>query len=97
MNTLIGYEVIESPYNPNFSRSWLFGLGEPFTTTGIRASYDFNEMVSFSIGVINDFTGTRSDTNNSKSVETLLSIAPMENVGVNLFGFWGGRGGYRCR
>ena len=31
-NTLIGYEVVESPHNPNYSRSWLFGLGQPFTT-----------------------------------------------------------------
>jgi len=92
MNTLIGYEVIESPYNPNFSRSWLFGFGEPFTTTGIRASYEFNDMVSLSIGVINDFTGAQSDTNNSKSVESLISIAPMENVGIYLFGFWGAEG-----
>jgi len=92
MNTLIGYEVIESPYNPNFSRSFLFGIGEPFTTTGIRASYEFNDMVSFSIGVINDWTGTQSDTNRSKSVESLISIAPMENVGIYLFGFWGAEG-----
>ncbi|MCH8040896.1 MAG: porin [Nitrospinae bacterium] len=92
MNTLIGYEVIESPNNPNFSRSWLFGFGEPFTTTGVRASYEFNDMVSFSIGVINDFTGTQSDTNNSKSVESLVSIAPMDNVGIYLFGFWGAEG-----
>jgi len=92
MNTLIGYEVIESPYNLNFSRSWLFGLGEPFTTTGIRASYEFNDMVSFSFGVINDFTGAQSDTNNSKSVESLVSIAPMDNVGIYLFGFWGPEG-----
>lgn len=92
MNTLIGYEVIESPNNPNFSRSFLFGIGEPFTTTGIRASYEFNDMVSFSIGVINDWTGTQSDTNNSKSVESLVSIAPMDNVGVYLFGFWGREG-----
>lgn len=92
MNTLIGYEVIESPYNPNFSRSWLFGFGEPFTTTGIRASYEFNDMVSFSLGVINDFTGTQSDTNNSKSIESLVSIAPMENVGISIFGFWGAEG-----
>lgn len=92
MNTLIGYEVIESPYNPNFSRSWLFGIGEPFTTTGIRASYAFNDMVSLSIGAINDFTGTQSDVNRSKSVESLLSITPTENIGLSLFGFYGEEG-----
>ena len=92
MNTLIGYEVIESPYNPNFSRSWLFGLGEPFTTTGIRGSYEFNESVSFSIGGINSFTGTQVDANRGKSVEALLSLTPVERVGVYVFGFWGPEG-----
>ena len=92
MNTLIGYEVIESPLNPNFSRSFLFGMGEPFTVTGLRASYDFNDKVSFAISAINSFTGATADDNNSKSVEALLSYAPMDNVGVSLFAFWGPEG-----
>ena len=29
INALVGYEVVESPHNPNYSRSWLFGLGSP--------------------------------------------------------------------
>jgi len=92
MNTLIGYEVIESPFNPNFSRSFLFGMGEPFTVTGIRGAYDFNENVSFAISAINSFTGTQADLNNGKSVEALLSVTPMDNVGVSIFGFWGPEG-----
>ncbi len=92
MNTLIGYEVIESPLNPNFSRSFLFGMGEPFTVTGLRASYDFNDKVSFAISAINSFTGATADDNNSKSVEALLSYAPLDNVGVSLFAFWGVEG-----
>src|SRR5262245_65576089 len=32
--TLIGYEVIESPLNLNYSRDFLFSLAVPFTTTG---------------------------------------------------------------
>jgi len=92
MNTLIGYEVIESPLNPNFSRSFMFGMGEPFTVTGVRAAYDFNEYVTFAMSAINSFTGTQVDLNNSKSVEALLSIAPMDNVGISIFGFWGPEG-----
>jgi len=92
MNTLIGYEVIESPYNPNFSRSFMFGMGEPFTVTGVRGSYDFNEYVSFAASVINSFTGAQVDLNSSKSIEALLSITPMNNVAVSLFGFWGPEG-----
>ena len=92
MNTLIGYEVIESPLNPNFSRSFMFGLGEPFTVTGVRAAYDFNDYVSFAMSAINSFTGTQVDANNSKSVEALLSVTPMDKVGISLFGFWGPEG-----
>jgi len=88
MNTLVGYEVIESPYNPNFSRSWLFGLGQPFTTTGIRGSYDFNDQVSFAIGVINEFAGNVSDGNNSKGIETALSVSPTDWLGLIAYGFW---------
>lgn len=89
MNTLIGYEVIESPYNPNFSRSWLFGLGQPFTTTGIRLGYDFNDYVGFSVGVINSFTGLTRDSNDSKSVEAAVFLNPHDRVGLTLYGFWG--------
>lgn len=92
MNTLIGYEVIESPLNPNFSRSFMFGMGEPFTVTGVRGSYDFNDYVSFAMSAINSFTGTQVDANSSKSIEALLSLTPMENIGVSLFGFWGPEG-----
>ena len=92
MNTLIGYEVIESPFNPNFSRSWLFGLGEPFTTTGIRGTYALTEDVTFSIGAINSFTGAEVDSNRSKSIEALLSLTPTDWLGVSLFGFWGPEG-----
>ena len=44
------------------------------------------------MSAINSFTGTQADTNSSKSVEALLSIAPMDNVGLSLFGFWGPEG-----
>ena len=92
MNTLIGYEVIESPLNPNFSRSFLFGMGEPFTVTGFRASFDFSDSASLAVSAINSFTGLQADTNNSKSIEALLSLAPSDNVGVSIFGFWGPEG-----
>ncbi len=95
MNTLIGYEVIESPLNPNFSRSFMFGIGEPFTVTGLRATVDFSESASLAVSAINSFTGLQQDDNNSKSVEALLSLTPMDNVGVSVFGFWGPEGNGR--
>jgi hypothetical protein len=95
MNTLIGYEVIESPLNPNFSRSFMFGIGEPFTVTGFRASFDFSDSASLAVSAINSFSGLQQDNNNSKSIEALLSLAPMDNLGVSIFGFWGPEGNTR--
>jgi hypothetical protein len=91
-NTLIGFEVIESPYNPNFSRSWLFGLGEPFTTTGIRAAYDFTDDISFAIGGISSFTQAAGDTNGTPSIETALSWNMTERISATGFFFWGAEG-----
>jgi len=92
INSVIGYELIESPYNPNFTRSFLFNLGVPFTTTGIRLSYEFNKYVSFNIGAINSFTGTTSDTNNGKSVESSLSLNLTDWLNLTLYGFFGPEG-----
>jgi hypothetical protein len=46
--TPLGYEVIGGydGYNDNFSRSFLFGYGVPFTHLGIKASYSFNSKIS---------------------------------------------------
>ena len=88
MNTLIGYEVIESPYNPNFTRSWLFGLGEPFTTTGIRAwlSNSMTGYVSLAVGGISSFTqghrGMRIDAN--LSLEARPSVTHTEWTWVSI-------------
>jgi len=88
-NTLIGYEVIESPLNPNFSRSFMFSFGEPFTTTGIRASYAINDQVAFSIGGIDSFTQGPGDFNRGKSVETAVFVNPNDKIGLTGFLFWG--------
>lgn len=89
INTLVGYEVIESPLNVNFSRSWLFGLGQPFTTTGIRFTYPVHEMLLVSVGVIDSFAGLTADNNSAKSVEGLISFRPIEMMGFNVYGFHG--------
>ncbi|WNM63397.1 porin [Candidatus Nitrospira neomarina] len=89
MNTLVGYEVIESPFNLNYSRSWLFGLGQPFTTTGIRLFYPFTEKLSVAAGVISSFTGLTEDNNTAKSVEGLVSYRPTEALGLNVYGIVG--------
>jgi hypothetical protein len=93
INTLIGYESVESPWNPNFSRSWLFGLGQPFTTFGLRASYKFNEQVSFSIGGINSITSATGDSTNDLMVEAALTVTPINSVQFTVYGLFGPRAG----
>ncbi len=46
--TPFGYEVIGGydGYNDNFSRGFIFGYGIPFTHTGLKASYAFNNRIS---------------------------------------------------
>ncbi|MBT5708638.1 MAG: outer membrane beta-barrel protein [Verrucomicrobia bacterium] len=51
-DTVIGYEVANSPANPNFSRSYGFAL-EPFQHTGLLASYQLTDELSVSAGVAN--------------------------------------------
>jgi len=53
-DTPIGYEVADSPNNPNFTRSWGFTI-EPTTHTGVLASYTINDMISVSGGVADTF------------------------------------------
>ena len=88
INTLIGYEVINSFENPNFSRSFMFGLGQAFTTTGVRLSYTFNPIMTASIGVINGWDNV-IDNNRGKSFEWLVALTPHEKFGVSFYGSYG--------
>lgn len=88
MNTLIGYEVINSFENVNFSRSFMFGLGQAFTTTGIRFTYTFNPMVTASFGVVNGWDNI-DDNNKGKTIEYLVALTPHEKFGVSWYGSYG--------
>jgi hypothetical protein len=88
MNTLIGYEVISSWENPNFSRSFMFGLGQAFTTTGIRVSYQFNPVVLATVGLVNGWDNV-DDNNRGKTVEWLLALTPHARFGVSWYGSYG--------
>jgi hypothetical protein len=93
INSVVGYEVVESPRNANYSRSWLFGLGQPFTTRGLRASYDFNKQVSLSVGAIAYINSARADTDFDPLVEYALALSPTEKVKLTLYGLVGPRDG----
>jgi hypothetical protein len=54
-DAILGYESVESPNDPNYTRSYGHSI-EPQTSTGVLASYRFNDMVSASVGIA-DTTG----------------------------------------
>jgi hypothetical protein len=82
--TSLGYEVIEGydGYNDNYSRSFLFGYAIPFTHTGIRAGYSFNENISVTLMLVNGWDNA-IDNNKSKSICGQLAIIPIS--GLNLY------------
>lgn len=73
--TLAGAEVIESPGNTNFSRSYLFGEAIPFTHTGVRAAYAVNSKVTVTVGVNNGWDDWKF-VDKKKTIEGGLSINP---------------------
>ena len=82
--TSMGYEVIEGydAYNDNYSRSFLFGFAIPFTHTGLKATYSFNENFSSMLMIVNGWDNA-IDNNKSKSVCAQIGIVPVH--GMNFY------------
>jgi len=88
INTLIGYEVINAWENPNFSRTFMFGLSQAFTTTGVRFTYPFAKWATASIGLVNGWDNIE-DNNRGKTFEYLVALTPHEKFGIQFFGSYG--------
>ena len=61
--TFLGYEVIESPANLNFSRGLLFTNAIPLTNTGVYADYKFNSTVEAKLAIVDGWNGSVSSPN----------------------------------
>jgi len=88
INTLIGLEVINSWENPNFSRSWTFGLAQAFTETGIRFTYPFTSWATAAVGIVNGWDNIE-DNNRGKTVTWNLALTPHEMFGISFYGSYG--------
>ena len=88
INTLIGYEGINSWENPNFSRSFMFGLSQAFTTTGIRFTYPLASWGTVAIGLVNGWDNIE-DNNRGKTFEYKVDLTPHEKFGFAVFGSYG--------
>ncbi|HEY5915205.1 MAG TPA: outer membrane beta-barrel protein [Verrucomicrobiae bacterium] len=83
-DSIIGYESVESPNDPNYTRSYGHSI-EPQTHTGLLASYRFNDLLSASAGIANTvgpainsraFAPVETDNSYAESYKTYMgSIA----------------------
>jgi hypothetical protein len=63
--TFLGYEVIESPANLNFSRGLLFTNAIPLTNTGIYADYKFNSTLEAKLAIVDGWNSSVSTPSGS--------------------------------
>ncbi len=94
--TWVGYEVWEAQWNPNFSRSYIYGWAIPFTNTGFGFSYPVTDRFTADYYFVNS-----SDTfvNNNKSWTHGLQLdyaVPdflfIKDANVHLDTLWGPEG-----
>jgi hypothetical protein len=81
--TLLGYEVIESPNNLNFSRGYLFTLAIPLTHTGGLLSYTLTDWFSVTAGVVVGWDNSK-DNNDRPAYTGQFAFTPLKDLTTNL-------------
>ncbi|MCX7018060.1 MAG: outer membrane beta-barrel protein, partial [Candidatus Sumerlaeota bacterium] len=84
MTALAGAEVAEEKDNWNISRSFLCAFSSPFTNTGVRAQYTFNEMFDLTVGAHRGWDICFQDNNSVESYEARLGMNLTEKFNVAL-------------
>jgi len=82
--THMGYEVIESKDNWNYSRSFMFAYAIPYYHTGVRASYTFSSAFSATLHFLNGWN-SYIDNNRSQSLGLTLNyqVTPSTDIIFN--------------
>jgi hypothetical protein len=95
-DSIIGYEAVESPLDPNYTRSYGHSI-EPQTHTGVLASYRFSDIVSAAIGIANtvgpainsrDFAPVQAANPHAESFKTYMGSVAI--TAPESFGFASG-------
>ncbi len=83
--TEMGGEVIEGydAWNYNYSRSLLFYYSIPFTHTGLRGIYKFNDVATLTGEILNGWDNV-VDNNKGKTYCAHLMLTPVANTMLNL-------------
>ena len=77
METLVGFDVIESASNPHMTHGLLFAL-VPLTHTGVRFGYPVMDNVNLTLG-FNNGSDRDIDNNHGKSIEVQIGVSPSES------------------
>ena len=85
-DSIIGYESVESPLDPNYTRSYGHSI-EPQTHTGILAHYKFTDLFSASFGVANTIGPTINDR--AQLGSTGFSSGPLASLLNTAYGLAG--------
>jgi hypothetical protein len=64
--TTIGYEVAGAPSNVNITRGFTYNLFQPISHTGATVSQDFDNGMTYTLGIVNGFGTEQFDTNMGK-------------------------------
>ena len=86
--TPVGYEVYESPKNLNFSRSFLYTLGTPYTHTGVIATYPLGKWMTVGAGVTMGWDNSDNNNGHLRPIVTLDST-PLDKLTVGVHAMWG--------
>ena len=91
--TWVGYEVWESAWNANFSRSYLYGWGIPFTNTGLGLSYPVTDRFTADYFLTNT-SDTFVNNNQSYTHGAQLNYAVpdfliFKDMNLHFDGLWG--------
>ena len=90
--THMGYEVIESWANDNFSRSLLFTYAIPLYHTGLRFTVPMSKELTAQLLLVNGWNSVEDD-NSSKSIGMQLNYKPNDRLNVILNYMGGNEGG----
>jgi hypothetical protein len=83
--TPVGAEFIDGydGYNDNFSRSLLFTWAIPFTHTGLRMTYAFNDKIAATVMLVNGWDNV-IDNNSAKSFGVSIALTPVAPLAIYL-------------
>lgn len=102
-DTIIGYESLASPNNPNYTRSYGFTI-EPTTHTGIQGTYKVCDLISVTAGIANTFGPTINERAQGPNLSQSVSASGgstmaesyktyMASIGLTAPTNWGWAGG----